>query len=227
MYLSFLIALSFAAIMPISVSAATDLSSETVVTKSNVHKVLEHLDIDASNYSDSSIEKKVEAASEVTVGELEDAVKAMKQAPKEVNFELTASSSADKTTVNKLDGNNIMMAAESEATGTKTVSTTMRQSNSYKVTYNQAATYSSTPAREAWEQALGSSASVSDTMVDGVDYSITAEDYSAKVENPGYSYSNLNQTSTITVTGYLFGVKTSATEINSDMNWDTGYILPY
>ncbi|GGD29655.1 hypothetical protein [Pontibacillus salipaludis] len=227
MYLSFLVAVSFAAIMPINTVSAANLSSETVVTTDNVHQVLEYLNVDASNYNDAEIEKKVESTPEVTVGEIEEAVTNMQQAPEEVNVEFSSTSSSDDLSVNKLDGNNLVMQATSEATGTKTVSRTTLQGNSYRVTYNQTASYSSTPAREAWEQAYGSSASVSDSLVDGVNYSITSESYSAKVENPGYSYSNLNQKADIVVTGYLFGVKVGDTPIYADLNWDTGYILPY
>ena len=181
------------------------------------------MNIDTSNYNDVEIEKKVESTPDVTLGELEKAVKTMKQTPNEINMQESISST-DNSSVTKLNENKLMMQSISEATGTKTVSITRYPNNAFSITFLQSGSYSSTPRREAWTQALGSRATISDSLVDGVNYTITSQSYNAYVKNPYYSNSTLHLQADVVVTGYLYGVKVNNITLYEDSNWDTTHI---
>lgn len=196
------------------------LSPDTVITKDNIHQVLEHLDIDPSNYTeyDTPVETNHQ---KITVGHLQKILKQSKEQPKEIKIKKTIKNPhKNKNPYQK----NLLSLASS--TGTKTVDYTFHYTP-YDITYIQTGRYYIDRRYDTWTSAGGSNASISSNSPVSI-YKILNMSFNAYVEN-SYSYDSvLRQKSDITIgeyVGFSWGnVKVAESQLHGDVSWDASYI---
>jgi hypothetical protein len=216
-FLSFLVVLSLAVIIPSnSVLAKSEISPNTVVTKDNIIQILEYLNIDTSNYDETEVETAVENYPKVTVGELKNTIREMKQIPKEITIN---ESSTNKESF--IDENDFSIYGSK---GTRTVTRTTNY-DSFQLTLRQTGTYWSEVRWDVWLEAGASSAEVTSLSGGEADYKILQESHTATVEKPNHPESLLIQNADLLVAGYLFGkIKISEFDVTARSVWDTSYI---
>ncbi|GGG87154.1 hypothetical protein [Paenibacillus radicis (ex Gao et al. 2016)] len=198
--------LSIALILPVSapVSASGTLSPDTIVTKENVNQVVEYLGLDPRDL------KKANASDEsvtVTVGELQQVINQLKQAPKEV------------TSTENL--NVIAPLASSDfCTGLKMLYYTTNLGGSFELSYEVAANYS-------WNKFTSvNNATVS--VIDNDDnllttFTISSREVGAKVISSG---AKVELTAKVKVDSWLSVgnvgiIKVMTTSVNTSKEWNT------
>ncbi|CAM4519652.1 MAG: hypothetical protein E7L01_15605 [Paenibacillus macerans] len=204
--------LSIALILPVGApaSASGALSPDTIVTEENVNQVIEYLGLDPRNlekadaFSDDSVT--------VTVGELQQALNQLKQAPKEV----TSTENLEVTPTENLNE----IAPSDFCSGLKMLYYTTNLGGSFELSYEVAANYS-------WNKFT----SVNNATVEVIDndqnplttFTIASKDVGAKVTSDGEKVelkAKVEVDSWISI-GNMGLIKVTTTTVRTTKEWNT------
>ncbi|MNN18526.1 hypothetical protein D3C81_1317370 [compost metagenome] len=199
--------LSIALILPIStpVSASEALSPDTIVTKENVNQVVEYLGLDPSDL------KKIDDSSDdsvtVTVGELQQVLNQLEQAPKEVTSTENLNEIAP-------------LASSGFCSGLQMLYYTTNLGGSFELSYEVGANYS-------WNK-FTSANNATASVIDNDDnllttFTIASKEVGAKVTSEG---EKIEMKATVKVDSWIsIGsvglIKVMTTTVNTTKEWTT------